>query len=312
MRNVPVGAGRRKNKSSSGSHYRHIMVSEALRTAQVHAVNGVHNPTLRNSGTVLSFGSDSPLCESVASVLNLSEKTQNNIRNGYHRPEQRILISSGGAGDNGDDRLSGSSVTASNSSDKGGNCGPQEAITKNYQLQCFAVPPWSYPWSSSMASPAFYPSGFPVSFYPAPPHWGCSVPSPWNGPPCLSVQLPSLTHCAASSSPTSPLGKHSREGKILNPAHLESEDPSRESNCSEISVLIPKTLRIDDPSEAARSSIWTTLGIKSSDKSNVNGGGLFKGFQSKNEDNNCVAETSPLLHANPAALSRSLNFQERT
>lgn len=140
MRNVPVGAGRRKNKSSSGSHYRHIMVSEALRTAQVHAVNGVHNPTLRNSGTVLSFGSDSPLCESVASVLNLSEKTQNNIRNGYHRPEQRILISSGGAGDNWDDRLSGSSVTASNSSDKGGNCGPQEAITKkiiNYNaLQC--------------------------------------------------------------------------------------------------------------------------------------------------------------------------------
>ncbi|KAF2282987.1 hypothetical protein GH714_043643 [Hevea brasiliensis] len=315
MRNVPVGAGRRKNKSSSSaSHYRHIMVSEALRTAQVHAVNGVHNPSLGNGTTVLSFGTDSPLCESVASVLNLSEKTQNNVRNGYHRPEQRILISCGGASDNGDDRLSGSSLTASNSSEKGGNCGLQEAaITKNYQgfptqpqIACFPGSPWSYPWSSTMAPPGFCPPGFPVSFYPAPANWGCSVPNPWNvATPCLSPQSLTLNHhCAPSSSPTSPLGKHSREGKILNPAH--SEDPS------ERSVLIPKTLRIDDPSEAAKSSIWATLGIKSSDKTNFNGGGLFKGFRSKNEDRNYIAETSPLLHANPAALSRSLKFQEST
>ncbi|KAF2298860.1 hypothetical protein GH714_028372 [Hevea brasiliensis] len=275
MRNVPVGAGRRKNKSSFASHHRHIMASEALRTAQVHAVNG------------------------------------NNVRNAYHRPEQRILISCGGAGD----RLSGSSVTASISSKKGGNCGSKEVATNNHQgfppqVPCFPGLPWSYPWSSPMPPPAFSPSGFPASLFPAPAYWGCTVPSPWNVAPCLSPQSPSLNHCAASSSPTSPLGKHSREGKILNLVH--SEDPSRESNCSETSVLIPKTLRIDDPGEAAKCSILATLGIKSTGKSSLNGGGLFKGFQSKNEDSNYMAEKSPLLHANPAALSRSLNFHEST
>ncbi|OAY59554.2 cyclic dof factor 3 isoform X2 [Manihot esculenta] len=286
MRNVPVGAGRRKNKSSSSAaaaaHYRQIMVSEALRT----------------STSVLNFGSDSPLCESVASVLNLSDKTQNNIRNGYHRPEQSILIScGGGASDNGDDRASGSSVTVSNSSEKKGNCG----FTPEPQVPSFAGPPWSYPWSSPMAPPTFCPSGFPVSFYPAPAYWGCSVPTPWNVAPCLSPQSLSLNHHCF----TSALGKHTREGKILNPTHSESP--------SESSVLIPKTLRIDDPSEAAKSSIWATLGIKSSDKTNLNGGrSLFKGFESKNEDRNYRAETSPLLHANPAALSRSLKFQEST
>ncbi|KAJ9187473.1 hypothetical protein P3X46_002928 [Hevea brasiliensis] len=311
MRNVPVGAGRRKNKSSFASHHRHIMASEALRTAQVHAVNGVHNPSLGNGSTVLSFGSDSPLYESVASILNLPEKKQNNVRNAYHRPEQRILISCGGAGD----RLSGSSVTASISSKKGGNCGSKEVATNNHQgfppqVPFFPGLPWSYPWSSPMPPSAFSPSGFPASLYPAPAYWGCTVPSPWNVAPCLSPQSPSLNHCAASSSPTSPLGKHSREGKILNPVH--SEDPSRESNCSETSVMIPKTLRIDDPGEAAKCSMLATLGIKSTDKSSLNGGGLFTGFRSKNEDSNYMAEKSPLLHANPAALSRSLNFHEST
>ena len=36
MRNVPVGAGRRKNKNSA-SHYRHITISEALQAARIDA-----------------------------------------------------------------------------------------------------------------------------------------------------------------------------------------------------------------------------------------------------------------------------------
>ncbi|KDP41212.1 hypothetical protein JCGZ_15619 [Jatropha curcas] len=294
MRNVPVGAGRRKNKNTSASNYRHIMVSEAFKLAQV------GNST--TNSTVLNFGSsaDSTLYESVASVLNLSDQTSNNLRNGYkpNRTEHRIHGS-----ENGDDRLSGSSITVSTPSEKViSNCNMQETVPyASGQVACFPGPQWPCPWNST----PYCHSGFPVSFYPAPPYWGCSVPNPWN--------LASLNPCATpSSNPGSALGKHSREGNIiLNSNNVE--DGSRESDCSERNALVPKTLRIDHLNEAAESSIWTTLGIKS-EKSNFNGGGLFQGFQSKNiEERNYInADKSSVLQANPAALSRSLKFQEST
>ncbi|KAG6426268.1 hypothetical protein SASPL_110489 [Salvia splendens] len=77
---------------------------------------------------------------------------------------------------------------------------------------------------------------------------------------------------------SSALGKHSRDG-----------------------VLVPRTLRIHDPTEAAKSSIWKTLGIKK------DGAGMFVGRRGVANDTTAVA----LLRANPAALSRSLNFHER-
>lgn len=316
MRNVPVGAGRRKNKNSSSSHYRHIIVSEALQMARA---NGVHNPALGNNGIVLTFGSDPPLCDSVASILNLAEKTQNRAQNGFHRPEQRTVVSRGG--DNGDDHSSGSSITASNSTEKGGNAGLQELAVKNYQgfppqVPCFPGPPWPFPWNSpqwgsAMPPPAFCQSGYPVSFYPAPAYWGCTVPGSWNTQ-CLSPPSSSLSQCAPSSVPNSPtLGKHSRDGNILNPTNSQKEESVKERD-SERGVWIPKTLRIDDPSEAAKSSIWATLGIKDEKTNSMNGGGLFKAFRSKGNDKSHVVMTSPALQANPAALSRSINFYEST
>ncbi|KAJ6772397.1 DOF-TYPE ZINC FINGER DNA-BINDING FAMILY PROTEIN [Salix koriyanagi] len=276
MRNVPVGAGRRKNKSSSASHYRHLMVPEALRTVQVHAMNGVHKPFMGNNSTVLTFGPGSPLCESIVSVLNLSEKEQNSVRNENHRPEHRIF----------------------------------SILWRGRRFPASPGPPWPYPWNSAMPPPKPCPSGFPVSFCPAPAYWGCTVPSPWNVPPYASLPSPPLNHCTQSSSPTSPLGKHSRDSNILNPAYLEA--PSREGTKSEKGVLVPKNLKIDDLGEAARSSMWASLGIMSEKSNSINGGGLFKGFQSKNEDRNCMAGTTSVLQANPAASSRSRNFHEST
>lgn len=49
MRNVPVGAGRRKNKNAA-SHFRHLTVSEALQNVPVDHPNGL-----------LTFRSDAPL-----------------------------------------------------------------------------------------------------------------------------------------------------------------------------------------------------------------------------------------------------------
>ncbi|VVA20502.1 PREDICTED: cyclic dof factor [Prunus dulcis] len=320
MRNVPVGAGRRKNKNSSASQYRHMLMSDALQTARASAANGAHNTTLGSNGTVLTFGSDSPLCESMASVLNLAEQAQNCTQSGFHRPEQRIGVSSI-PGDNRDAHSSGSSITASNSSERGGKVGLQEPAIKSCQsfppqVPCFPGSPWPYPWNSAqwpagMPPPPFCHSGFPISFYPAPPYWGCTVPDSWNLP-SLSSPSSTLSHCATSSGPNSPtLGKHSRDEDILNPASSQNEDHAK-NNTSDRCVWIPKTLRIDDPSEAAKSSIWATLGIKNEKGNCTNEGGLFQAFQSKGDEKNHVVEASPVLEANPAALSRSLNFHERT
>ncbi|MBA0842825.1 hypothetical protein Goarm_002629 [Gossypium armourianum] len=86
------------------------------------------------------------------------------------------------------------------------------------------------------------------------------------------------------------LGKHSRD------------EPNMDST----------TLRIiDDDGETNKSSLLATPIMKTK---NTNSGGLFNGFQSKGNDerNYRSVETFSVLRANPAALSRSLNFHEKT
>lgn len=123
-----------------------------------------------------------------------------------------------------------------------------------------------------------WPYAWNPGFYPVYPYWSI---------PMLSSPV--------KSSPNSTLGKHSRD-----------EDETMKPKQKNGSVLVPKTLRIDDPNEAAKSSIWTTLGIKNEV--------MFKGFDSKKEVkiiSKEETETSLVLCANPAALSRSINFHER-
>ncbi|KAL0692169.1 hypothetical protein Bca4012_059349 [Brassica carinata] len=117
-------------------------------------------------------------------------------------------------------------------------------------------------------------------------------PYTWN--PGLYPVYPYWNVPILTSSPNSTLGKHSRE-----------EDETTMRKQMNGSVLVPKTLRIDDPNEAAKSSIWTTLGIKNEV--------MFKGFDSKKEVsiNKEETETSLVLCTNPAALSRSVNFHEK-
>lgn len=318
MRNVPVGAGRRKNKSSA-SHYRHITVPEALQNVRTDVQNGVHHPALKTNGTVLTFGSDPPLHESMASVLNLTDKTMRNCtRNGFDKPEAlRIPVSYGG-GENGDDHSNGSSGTTSNSKDEAGISGSQEPVMQHChgfppQIPFFPGASWPYPWNSAQWSspvppPAFCPPGFPMPFYPAAAYWGCTVPGTWNIPWLPQPSSPKVaTPSSGLNSPT--LGKHSRDENMLKTSNSGEEEPAKANN-SERSLWIPKTLRIDDPGEAAKSSIWTTLGITNDKADSIGGRGLFKAFQSKGDEKNHTTETSPVLQANPAALSRSLKFHE--
>ncbi|KAL0431720.1 UNVERIFIED_CONTAM: Cyclic dof factor 2 [Sesamum radiatum] len=310
MRNVPVGAGRRKNKSSA-SQFCHLTVPESLQSARVDLPNGVHHPVLNPNGTILAFSSDAPLCESHrfdhSSGLLPIEWTHI----GFQKPAE-----------NGDDHSSGSSTNAASSKDEVGHIGLPELVPNRHpfppQVPCFPGAPWPYPWpsvqwSSLVSTPAFGPASFPLPFYSSPPpYWGCAVPGAWNVPWIIQpAPTSSQSHTSPSSSPNSPtLGKHSRDDNILKPANSE-EETRRESN-SEKCLWVPKTLRIDDPGEAAKSSIWATLGIKNDRVDPVGGGGLFKAFgsQSKGDRKAQAPETSTVLQANPAALSRSLSFHE--
>ncbi|EEF47852.1 zinc finger protein, putative [Ricinus communis] len=317
MRNVPVGAGRRKNKNSA-SHYRHITISEALQAARIEAPNGTcNNPALRPNGRVLSFGLDTPICDSMASVLSLADKkVLNSSRNGFHHFEDKMTrVPCKGRENGGDDCSGGSSVTVSNSMEEGRRTGAQEPFMPSINgfaspITCLSGVPWAYPWNSALPPPPAFcppPPGFPMSFYP--PIWNCGVAGGWNIPLLSPQSSSSSSNQKASSSPNSPtLGKHSRDGDALKPDDLGKEEPGKRKNGC---VLVPKTLRIDDPNEAAKSSIWATLGIKNE---SFNGGGLLKALQPKSDEKNHIPQTSSssVLRANPAALSRSINFHEST
>ncbi|XP_031504397.1 cyclic dof factor 2-like [Nymphaea colorata] len=351
MRNVPIGAGRRKNKHSA-SHYRHVMLSEGMATARVDTAAATHPQViscglspparaLKSNGTVLKFGSEAPLCESMTTVLNLGEPAMTAKRN--------VEVHSAACGENVEE-LSCGSVTAPTSKanelqesmlnmEQGGNSSDCKRPTP--LIQCFAGASWPYPWNPGwnaiapvqsahctsklycgpensspssiqwrpppiVAAPAFCAPAVPFPFVPAS-YWGCmpgwaggAWSMPWMGSAlCLSTtSSTSNSSCSESSSPT--LGKHSRD------RNLQTED--KPERC----LWVPKTLRIDDPDEAAKSSIWATLGIKHECGEGATKGGLVKAFQLKTETKENTPDDSPVLHANPAALSRSQTFQEST
>lgn len=347
MRNVPVGAGRRKNKHSA-SHYRHIMMSsEGIPAVRVDAPDSAHHQVLScgitssthpltGNGTVLKFGPDAPLCESMAAVLNLRDQKRN--------VEMRETV---------EEPSCGSSLTASTSleNELPENTGRMEqggapaacynGLPPTPHLPCYPGPPWAYPWNPAwnnmaamaagrcsselvyghengnpnpvqwnsppmVAAPAFCTPGIAFPFVPAS-YWSC-MPGwtsgtwnmPWLGP--NGVPSPSSSNsnsgCSGNGSPT--LGKHSRD------ANLQAEEKAEKN------LWVPKTLRIDDPDEAAKSSIWATLGIKPDQNEPISKGGIFKAFQPKTEDRIHTSDAEQVLQANPAALSRSQTFQEST
>ncbi|OWM65291.1 cyclic dof factor 3-like [Punica granatum] len=284
MRNVPVGAGRRKNKSSALHNFR--LAQLPLQAARVDAPNGTHGiPNSKGNGTVLRFGVDAPSYDSVA-YLHDENKVLNGTRNGFHNFE----------GSNYDNCTTGSSVTVSSSLDEGtGTSQKEQQPMCNLngfipQVPCLPLP---YPWNIP-AAPGIFPPGFSIPYYSPVDYWNrTSLHGAWNVPWVFHQEEKSQSW--GSDSPT--LGKHAREEK-------EHGDPEQKNGC----VLVPKTLRVTNPTEAAKSTIWSIPGIKNDSISSK--GGLFTAFQSKGEDKCRVPETSPVLCANPAALSRSIKFHE--
>ncbi|KAJ4796476.1 DOF zinc finger protein 1 [Rhynchospora pubera] len=257
MRNVPVGAGRRKSKSNptslAGSHfYRSLPVpNPLLQPLQSNSVNSKVNGT----ATVLSFGSE-----------------PNPPINGFH-----IL-------ENGDENSSISSVDGSKCKDE-----EKKIDSRNTNTAINGASPWPYAWGPV---PAVYNgSGFGVQIYP---YWGC-IPLNNNG-----WTIPWTS--GACAAPTN-LGKHSRDGNTVN---LEAGRVDKKDG----NIWVPKTLRIDNPEEAAKSSIWTMVGIKN-DKADKFEGKIANMFEPKGAAKESSMLKKPhLLIANPAALARSVNFHE--
>ncbi|XP_056683378.1 cyclic dof factor 1 isoform X2 [Spinacia oleracea] len=241
MRNVPVGAGRRKSKNYAASQNHHLVIPGAS--------NGLIHHVMGPDGALVAFGMDSTH----------SNASQNFHTNGFFRSENetRSSISNGGG-------------------------------TESVQpVPCFPYISWQ--------------PGFPVSFYSTTsPQWGENVAAApynlqWLPTPSLNSDQSSTT---SSPNNSTTLGKHSRSSK-----ELEFEN-SR--------VVMPKTLRIDDPLDASKSSIWTTLGIKNNNHnvSSSIGRIAFLGESQQAKDMPDIEASSMVLQANPAAFSRSLAFHE--
>ncbi|KAL8217583.1 hypothetical protein R6Q57_020956 [Mikania cordata] len=235
MRNMPVGAGRRKKKNPP-SHCRYIISEEAFESEA--AVNRLEFTPDSNAIPAKENRDD---CSSSSVVENLQNNT------GFHSHFHLI---------------------------------PGASWPYNPWNTPIPIP---IPIPMPIPIPPVYPPGYPqIPMYPSP-YWN-SVP--WL-PPTNSI-----------------LGKHPMDGEAI-----KSNEEFKKQRSS---ILIPKTLRIHDPDEAAKSSIWATLGIKN-EHSGSGRGDLFQAFQSKGDEKkkNKDNEPSPVLQANPAALSRSLRFQER-
>ncbi|KAH0455391.1 hypothetical protein IEQ34_015423 [Dendrobium chrysotoxum] len=120
-------------------------------------------------------------------------------------------------------------------------------------------------------------------------------PNPWSHTPSYPMTpylaMPWLCSCRHSTV----LGKRSSEENMLSHINSGKGDIAK----SEKYLWIPKKLRInEDHEKAGKCSVWAKLGFKN-DKTD-------KILQTRS------AEASQVLCANPAALSRSLNFQERS
>ncbi|KAK8559307.1 hypothetical protein V6N12_042586 [Hibiscus sabdariffa] len=271
MRNVPIGAGRRKNKHLA-SQYRQIIVSSdgvpVTRIESPDSSNQQHL-SLREStaafrnGTVLKFGAEAPLCESMETVLSLGDQK---------RCVETATVSSEEIRE--EPFSCGSSVTPCSirGNELPGHVMQRERIglagsnEQNIQHppQCYHVPPWIFPWNqgpnnvapvatvecssehisapnsnNSNEVPQWCPAPLVATIQFVPAYWGC---------------MPLWAAAGGNVSFNGSSGKHSREVNFVKDEQAEK--------C----VLVPKTLRIDDPNEASRSPIWATLGIKPEQK----------------------------------------------
>ncbi|PWZ29970.1 Cyclic dof factor 2 [Zea mays] len=329
MRNVPVGSGRRRNKDPSHHHHFTKVCDYTI------ATNGdVSDATQRQSVAAklcLLQGSgkqNETACKSVSPVSNIKE--QNNadlisLVSGDNKEEKSCASSAvvSGSSENWmpentvkkeEDNTSayGNGVKLPDHKMQSHHAGPVSVFSRNPAAvmvtnQCSedgihtpgngTVSPLSLPPPPMVPTPGICAPAVPFPFPLVPAFVSC-IPgwpsglwgAPWPG--SSAPTLLSLPPNGLAGSNSGVLGKHTRV------ANLQEEQKAEKK------FWVPKALRIDNPEEAAKSSIWASLGIKPDDRI------IFKSFQSKDLKNSAT-KMPESLQANPAAFSRSLTFQER-
>ncbi|KAH0458969.1 hypothetical protein IEQ34_011783 [Dendrobium chrysotoxum] len=342
MRNVPVGAGKRKNKHSAIQSQQITIPSDGVSITQPDTPDSTYHQvlpsmlsaslkSLKGNVAILKLGPEKPLCESKEHIFELGEQ-KGTTEIGFAKETRETPNASLKSDQNGSGHSKNSVCLGQNGMHDSCN-----VVALPHTLHYY-VGPWGYPWgpgwnnissfmsgkcpsdvnielcNSSSKPAAWIPppmlaaSAFcvPITPYPLmPSFWGCMTNWPngaWSAPWLVSngvssTSLPkSYSGCSTNGSPV--LGKHSRDSDLQGEEKFERF------------LWVPKTLRIDDPDEAAKSSNWAILGIKpgESDKQ----GGIFKGFQSKTQIRADTPDAAQVLQANPAALLRSKTFHERT
>ncbi|KAK8446706.1 hypothetical protein SEVIR_9G529800v4 [Setaria viridis] len=285
MRNVPVGAGRRKSKSASATSHFLQRVRAALPIDALCAA-------AKTNGTVLSFGSDMSSLDLTEQMKHLKEKLV---------PITRIKSSddrSAGSCTEGSAKVEDSNQKEKVTADKSANVVPHPGMN--------GVTMWPF---SCAPPPACYTSGIAIPFYPAAAaYWGCMVPGAWNTPWPPHSQ-------SESASPLSTASPASTKSNCFTPGKRSRDCDEEGDTKGHGKVWVPKTIRIDDADEVARSSILSLIGING-DKASKDGRGckLARVFEQQKEEaktaTHAVINSLPFLQGNPAALSRSLTFQE--
>ncbi|TVU48259.1 hypothetical protein EJB05_07888, partial [Eragrostis curvula] len=247
----------------------------------------------KTNGTVLSFGSDMSSLDLTEQMKHLKEKLVpiTRIKN---RDDQSV----GSCGGGGPAKAEDSKPTNQKEkveADKSANVLQHPCMNGVTMWPLSCAPP-----------PACYAPGIAIPFYPAAAaYWGCMVPGAWNTPWPPHSQSESATS-PSSASPASTKSNCFTSGK-------RPRDGDEEGNATgHGKVWVPKTIRIDDADEVARSSILSLIGING-DKVGKDGRGckLASVFEEKDDAKTATLINSlPFLRGNPAAISRSLTFQE--
>lgn len=324
MRKVPVGAGRRKNKQLAIQYCQLLVPRAALSPtrdeipdiASQHILSHDESPIalkpLSGNEKFLKFGLEEPLCESMETVT---------LR------DQHRCADIGSMGENKEEPSQcGSSMTTSSvhedethervaGDEQGGLSASCKILMPQHGLPCYPIPQWATPWNPCwnstssvlaaqfssepthdsddsksnqinwcsppvMAVPGISATSMPMQFVPAP-YWGLSY---W---PVGTRNIP----LAESSNKFHTIAKHSRDEDSM-----EAATPKKR-------VIVPKTLRVNDPNDALKSTVWEALGIKPR---------VAKPLETGTTSNDYPLNAPPELEANPAALCRSQTFQEST
>jgi len=291
IRNVPIGAGKRRNKQLPSQNCQVPVTLDAVPVIHIDSKKEV------------------PVSESVETVLNLKGHRKIEMDSSTVKEDiENSSSSSVRAAESGEMEYSESGIEH-----VGLTLTPQcNGLIPLHSLHYYSAPPWTYPcWNPVAFKPDNITSSpatmMAVEVPMTPSYWGCMpnwvgqmeelslVGSAFNGIPSPSSSAGSGT-CSGNRSPT--LGKHCRDGS------------TQEEDTVKPNIWVPKTIRINDPEEAAKSSIWSTLRTKSEQNKPIMKGSVFKSFEPKSNASSRDLDDNQILRANPAAFSRSGSFQE--